>query len=153
MIRRPPRSTRTDTLFPYTTRFRSSQGFRQILDESRRRAQKPFERKHLSCNQGRVLQWPHPERHVEAVLDRMHGLVDQPDIEPRLRVLRKTRSPYPCSVVDADEIGRASWREGVCQYVEISVVAVSLNKKQKILHSYLSQTTQTYTFSIYLTLI
>src|SRR3546814_11568054 len=27
MIRRPPRSTRTDTLFPYTTRFRSSAGF------------------------------------------------------------------------------------------------------------------------------
>src|SRR3546814_15559849 len=29
MIRRPPRSTRTDTLFPYTTLFRSH-GFRQI---------------------------------------------------------------------------------------------------------------------------
>src|SRR3546814_8974924 len=27
MIRRPPRSTRTDTLFPYTTVFRSQQGF------------------------------------------------------------------------------------------------------------------------------
>src|SRR3546814_19438868 len=26
MIRRPPRSTRTDTLFPYTTRFRSGAG-------------------------------------------------------------------------------------------------------------------------------
>src|SRR3546814_21190270 len=26
MIRRPPRSTRTDTLFPYTTRFRSPIG-------------------------------------------------------------------------------------------------------------------------------
>src|SRR3546814_2813664 len=26
MIRRPPRSTRTDTLFPYTTRFRSLYG-------------------------------------------------------------------------------------------------------------------------------
>src|SRR3546814_6740576 len=26
MIRRPPRSTRTDTLFPYTTLFRSGQG-------------------------------------------------------------------------------------------------------------------------------
>src|SRR3546814_20006255 len=26
MIRRPPRSTRTDTLFPYTTLFRSSDG-------------------------------------------------------------------------------------------------------------------------------
>src|SRR3546814_4866828 len=29
MIRRPPRSTRTDTLFPYTTRFRSSRFFQQ----------------------------------------------------------------------------------------------------------------------------
>src|SRR3546814_4413329 len=28
MIRRPPRSTRTDTLFPYTTLFRSSCDFR-----------------------------------------------------------------------------------------------------------------------------
>src|SRR3546814_9090058 len=27
MIRRPPRSTRTDTLFPYTTLFRSASGF------------------------------------------------------------------------------------------------------------------------------
>src|SRR3546814_4248342 len=27
MIRRPPRSTRTDTLFPYTTLFRSATGF------------------------------------------------------------------------------------------------------------------------------
>src|SRR3546814_4365649 len=27
MIRRPPRSTRTDTLFPYTTLFRSTLGF------------------------------------------------------------------------------------------------------------------------------
>src|SRR3546814_10974551 len=29
MIRRPPRSTRTDTLFPYTTLFRSFPGFGQ----------------------------------------------------------------------------------------------------------------------------
>src|SRR3546814_2613345 len=32
MIRRPPRSTRTDTLFPYTTRFRSGQ-YRFPLDQ------------------------------------------------------------------------------------------------------------------------
>src|SRR3546814_19568553 len=32
MIRRPPRSTRTDTLFPYTTLFRSAkQGYRQTM--------------------------------------------------------------------------------------------------------------------------
>src|SRR3546814_4225291 len=30
MIRRPPRSTRTDTLFPYTTLFRSLPGFADI---------------------------------------------------------------------------------------------------------------------------
>src|SRR3546814_7406006 len=30
MIRRPPRSTRTDTLFPYTTLFRSAYGFSLI---------------------------------------------------------------------------------------------------------------------------
>src|SRR3546814_4438278 len=31
MIRRPPRSTRTDTLFPYTTLFRSHQGSTFII--------------------------------------------------------------------------------------------------------------------------
>src|SRR3546814_18188628 len=38
MIRRPPRSTRTDTLFPYTTLFRSSQyplGRRRVLLQRR----------------------------------------------------------------------------------------------------------------------
>src|SRR3546814_2704121 len=30
MIRRPPRSTRTDTLFPYTTLFRSGHGQRRV---------------------------------------------------------------------------------------------------------------------------
>src|SRR3546814_14769498 len=30
MIRRPPRSTRTDTLFPYTTLFRSREGPRRL---------------------------------------------------------------------------------------------------------------------------
>src|SRR3546814_10512499 len=31
MIRRPPRSTRTDTLFPYTTLFRSVEGIASML--------------------------------------------------------------------------------------------------------------------------
>src|SRR3546814_9436004 len=31
MIRRPPRSTRTDTLFPYTTLFRSVADFAELL--------------------------------------------------------------------------------------------------------------------------
>src|SRR3546814_10209757 len=33
MIRRPPRSTRTDTLFPYTTLFRSTDLLRQTVAE------------------------------------------------------------------------------------------------------------------------
>src|SRR3546814_5415140 len=37
MIRRPPRSTRTDTLFPYTTRFRSLQPVgRRVRQDVRR---------------------------------------------------------------------------------------------------------------------
>src|SRR3546814_11875146 len=34
MIRRPPRSTRTDTLFPYTTLFRSPQGYAELLEDA-----------------------------------------------------------------------------------------------------------------------
>src|SRR3546814_18321070 len=39
MIRRPPRSTRTDTLFPYTTLFRSA--FRSAPDGDRSRRRGP----------------------------------------------------------------------------------------------------------------
>src|SRR3546814_13288930 len=48
MIRRPPRSTRTDTLFPYTTLFRSGR-IAQIarLQELRRGSRKMF---HLKFN-------------------------------------------------------------------------------------------------------
>src|SRR3546814_11237401 len=36
MLRRPPRSTRTDTLFPYTTLFRSAeQTIREVLMQAR----------------------------------------------------------------------------------------------------------------------
>src|SRR3546814_4405504 len=41
MIRRPPRSTRTDTLFPYTTLFRSRRG-RPVHSVSNRRGQRRF---------------------------------------------------------------------------------------------------------------
>src|SRR3546814_16786161 len=38
MIRRPPRSTRTDTLFPYTTLVRSERWIRRSLSDDRRAA-------------------------------------------------------------------------------------------------------------------
>src|SRR3546814_4028487 len=37
MMRRPPRSNRTDTLFPYTTLFRSTEGGHSSRDRSRRK--------------------------------------------------------------------------------------------------------------------
>src|SRR3546814_13683239 len=43
MIRRPPRSTRTDTLFPYTTLFRSLQGDELVGGIG------PVDRRHIGC--------------------------------------------------------------------------------------------------------
>src|SRR3546814_1079374 len=39
MIRRPPRSTRTDTLFPYTTLFRSTPSVVRLPPSAKRRMQ------------------------------------------------------------------------------------------------------------------
>src|SRR3546814_5586839 len=44
MIRRPPRSTRTDTLFPYTTLFRSKQAALAAKEEAKRKAAEERER-------------------------------------------------------------------------------------------------------------
>src|SRR3546814_5500191 len=43
MIRRPPRSTRTDTLFPYTTLFRSSRRLRRAAGDLGARLGRPVE--------------------------------------------------------------------------------------------------------------
>src|SRR3546814_6695088 len=45
MIRRPPRSTRTDTLFPYTTLFRSEKAVRKVVTNRRRTAISPGRKK------------------------------------------------------------------------------------------------------------
>src|SRR3546814_18080763 len=37
MIRRPPRSTRTDTLFPYTTLFRSTERRSMVMSEEEKK--------------------------------------------------------------------------------------------------------------------
>src|SRR3546814_4042025 len=52
MIRRPPRSTRTDTLFPYTTLFRSLD---EALDDILVGAPRPEERRdrHIDHDEGR----------------------------------------------------------------------------------------------------
>src|SRR3546814_7657213 len=71
MIRRPPRSTRTDTLFPYTTLVRSPHRQEHALDDRVEGDQRGAERQHLSragareCGRGERAQL-HPVRQPAA---------------------------------------------------------------------------------------
>src|SRR3546814_15038899 len=120
MIRRPPRSTRTDTLFPYTTLFRSElhllvhqnihRGGRgaQLLEVTGlHHAQGPGAREvgeeevvlHEVMQEGVARQ--------AAVAEAAH------EVMPRVRLPVRRRRQPPAG----KEIGRASCRERVCQYV------------------------------------
>src|SRR3546814_14105968 len=57
MIRRPPRSTRTDTLFPYTTLFRSARYLSGTRSAGIRRGD------HVVCDPGAVV---HLDRHTRS---------------------------------------------------------------------------------------
>src|SRR3546814_13665300 len=69
MIRRPPRSTRTDTLFPYTTLFRSDHGLLGPAGVQRRNArqrQRADSRQNRHDRQGATE--PHPIQGIAADL-------------------------------------------------------------------------------------
>src|SRR3546814_14610897 len=110
MIRRPPKSTRTDTLFPYTTLFRSP---RQILWH---RAQ-PIggDVKQMGLIGGGGL------ARIETDLRRnlcfaQRGVEIDRSRKGRSHLL-KDRSTRPIGTERGRQIGRASCRERVCQYV------------------------------------
>src|SRR3546814_19242029 len=98
LIRRPPVSTRTDTLFPYTTLFRSHHG--RVVEADDRELighnEPPF---------ARDLQ--RRERHLVAARDDRGGRVRTIQQLPGGRGARRK----------SEKIGRASCRERVCQYV------------------------------------
>src|SRR3546814_17920353 len=104
MRRRPPRSTRTDTLFPYTTLFRSQEPSDPPTQPRQARAAPPAP----------------AENHPRARF--AEGSQKQENRSGKKS--RRLHRPI------WEQIGRASCRERVCQYVSISVVAVSLKKKQ-----------------------
>src|SRR3546814_20022508 len=99
MIRRPPRSTRTDTLFPYTTLFRSPAaglGLVILATCAPPVAQEAFEVFRPSVRQ---------QRNQE-----------QAPVLPR-RLPRELLHPPKIVVqIAGQQIGRASCRERVCQY-------------------------------------
>src|SRR3546814_10620851 len=66
MIRRPPRSTRTDTLFPYTTLFRSKGSFGELHAPDLRRCPHCRQCSHDQRASGRQLDGPRSDRTVAA---------------------------------------------------------------------------------------
>src|SRR3546814_13637357 len=94
MIRRPPRATRTDTLFPYTTLFRSVEAIEAA----------PHAR-------GNVRHRRHPQRQIDRLL--LPANVERPavhDIEenPPLRAGRRLEhtDDLPCAAVAHPDSGR-----------------------------------------------
>src|SRR3546814_19443830 len=114
MIRRPPRSTRTDTLFPYTTLFRS-----RAIQQGGAVEADPDDQCHqrLASAGGRLS--PLRARTGLAVMDgtAVTFAAPRPDL---LRVA----SRMPGSM--APHIGRPPCRDRVWQYVSISVLALPL---------------------------
>src|SRR3546814_21100297 len=110
MIRRPPRSTRTDTLFPYTTLFRSCPHDCRWL--TARPSIPPFRPADLSLAASSDVH----ATHIERAPSRQGGLMSCDSANdraaPRFRLSSlSANGPFK------KQIGRAPGRERVCQYV------------------------------------
>src|SRR3546814_14765091 len=119
MIRRPPRSTRTVTLFPYTTLFRSGRKvrwgflpFQSIADN----LDDPWFESRKQAWQGTCSQC-HSPRFAKTYLDMVDsGIKKGIDlVEESRKVVQKLYDDK--LLVGQKKIGRASCRERVCQYV------------------------------------
>src|SRR3546814_18474238 len=110
MIRRPPRSTRTDTLFPYTALFRSAGDLRSrgnILDDEDCMATATSEEIDILEKAKRKLEPDYvPSDDEEYMSERQRDYF-------RMLLLEWKRSIHNA----ADQIGRASCRERGSQYV------------------------------------
>src|SRR3546814_13449621 len=141
MLRLPPRSTRTDTLLPYTTLFRSSGApagpscssdrigvsGRTEKHPLCRRARGPTERGRSNASAMRKRKEPgccQPGSWKQAgggsAFDRRRGL--EGSRQPLDQIAAERRGPIGFA------IARASCRESVCQYAYISVVAVTFTR-------------------------
>src|SRR3546814_17245890 len=101
MIRRPPRSTRTDTLFPYTTLFRSGEVERADLDERQPR-------------QDRALDWhllhrhPPAARRGDAAQEPPRHLRARPRLVARAQSWRNAMTPIRSLLIGASALALAA---------------------------------------------
>src|SRR3546814_12173756 len=130
MIRRPPRSTRTDTRLPYTTLFRSFRVARILVGgifEPGLHLARQLDRHRLAKAILRLARCDaNPAFRNRIFLDVGALLALEADADTALQHLH-------VEMVRAriGKIGRDSCRERVCQYVSIYVVAVSFKKYHK----------------------
>src|SRR3546814_20381190 len=144
MIRRPPRSTRTDTLFPYTTLFRSAclcaiQPGRPCQHAGVRPAFRPVRPYglcllvvRLRLQQADAVFGGGPGRSSHLALRRHEkgGRTDERDLRTSLPAAATGPSPLP-RLWAVGEIGRVSCRDRGFQYVLSSVVVESVQKKNE----------------------
>src|SRR3546814_15883181 len=137
MIRRPPRSTRTDTLFPYTTLFRSLKRNVQVLN-----VDGGVDYRLRTLTHADIYRHPCDEA-AEADLQRWFAAIahsdggSTQDLRIHDRIIHARRALDGVIWFDFDElcagprgeIGSASWRERVCQCGEMWGGAGSLKKK------------------------
>src|SRR3546814_16330182 len=117
MIRRPPRSTRTDTLFPYTTLFRSD-GRWQDVPLQPQMTLSPDE--HEFIVRARLLAYDDPgsNRYWSKLEGFDTDWVQQGAVGERsFTGLPAGKYTLRLRAADAAAIGRPSGREGGCQYV------------------------------------
>src|SRR3546814_13527400 len=112
MVRRPPRSTRTDTLFPYTTLFRSEARASGGPHPEGRNEMEQLGEAGLAARRGGPSRERRPDPH--------RGRPEKSAPPRQRRPLVSGRSPRIAMRDEAAEpakIGRESRRGGVCQYV------------------------------------
>src|SRR3546814_14886301 len=119
MILRPPRSTRTDTLFPYTTLFRSiAKSIKEHADKGQ-----PVLVGTVSIEKSELLsEFLHQEKVKHNVLNaRLHEreahIVAQAGRKGAVTIATNMAGRGTDIQLGGNQIGRASWRERVCQNV------------------------------------
>src|SRR3546814_16732702 len=130
MIRRPPRSTRTDTLFPYTTLFRS-----RHIHASQRTGLPIIV--HTRDDDADTLALLGEEMDRESFPGVIHCFTASDDFARKALDLGLYISISGIVTFKnaAAQIGREACLERVCTYVEISVVAVYLKIQNYYLNS------------------